>query len=132
MICSMLQNLIFHNSFASTLTLLPVSVEWNEEPSGDHRRHTRREASERCRFPRHLGFRKDPQDAGTSKNVGSNGRIGKYTSSWVKKTLDFIERRSAKIGKSSSGRFQKQGNHRADFEESASGSRFFYGNIALA
>ena len=47
----MLQNFIFHDSLASTLTLLSVFVEWNEEPSGDHRRHTRRAASARCRFP---------------------------------------------------------------------------------
>ena len=47
----------------------------------------------------------------------------KWGRSGVLQTPYFIERRSAKIGKSSSRRFQKQGNHRADFQESASGSR---------
>ena len=78
MICSMLVNFYFHGSSAAIWTILSVPVEWNEEPSGVHRRRTRKQASEKCRFPRHPGFRKKGQDAGTSKNVAPNGKIGKY------------------------------------------------------
>ena len=56
---------------------------------------------------------------------GGTHKGWKWGRSGVLQTPYFIERRSAKIGKSSSGRFQKQGNHRADFQESASGSRLF-------
>ena len=75
----MLFDFHFHDSPAAIWTILSVPVEWNEEPSGVHRRHTRKEASEKCRFPRHPGFRKKGQVAGTSKNVSSNGKSANIT-----------------------------------------------------
>ncbi len=72
MICSTLGNFYVRDGPAAIWTILSAPVEWNEEPSGVHRRRTRKEASEKWRFPRHPGFREKGRDAGTSKNVAPN------------------------------------------------------------